>query len=665
LLSVAPSPVVAQSSGPAATSPAGLVNLSLEELFNLEVTSVSRHQEKLSDAAAAIYVVTPDAMERAGATTLPEALRLAPGLEVARLNATDWAVSSRGFNDFFANKLQVLVDGRSIYSPLFSGVLWDEQQPLPLDLDRIEVIRGPGASLWGANAVNGVINIISKPAKETQGLLLTGGAGSEDRALVGVRYGVALSEAAHARVYGQYLDRDNSVLANGSEALDGGWMARGGFRTDWQVSEENLLTFQGDAYGGRIHEAPVVGSYSPPYNQIVPGEYELLGGNLLGRWTHRFGAESELAVQAYYDHTERDASALLVEQRDTVDVDVQHRFAPGERHSLTWGVGYRASADDTVATFTTSLSPSARTTHLFSSFVQDEIILAPDRLRLTLGTKVEHNDFTGVEVQPNVRLSWKPAARHTLWASIARAVRTPSRAEDDIRINQQVLPPGVVDPTSPAVVSLFGNRGYESEELIAFEMGYRVQLGERFSFRAAGFYNLYDHLRTLEPTGVFFEPQPVPHLVVGATAMNLAFGETYGGEVIADYRLADWWRLEGQYGYLQIQLHQEAGSLDPDARNAEGSSPHHQFKLRSSMDLPHNLFLDAGLRYVDNLPALGVPSYVTADVRLAWRPTKSLEISIVGKDLLQARHTEFTSSLFRTQAAAIERSVFGRITWHY
>lgn len=642
-----------------------LTRLSIEDLMNIQVTSF-RRPVPFSESPAAISVLTQEDIRRSGATSIPEALRLVPGLEVARVDSHQWAISSRGFNDVFANKLLVMIDGRSIYTPLFSGVFWDVQDTMLEDIDRIEVIRGPGATLWGANAVNGVINIITKSAKETQGTLITAGGGTEERGFGAFRYGGKINDEVFYRVYGKYFSRDDLVLPDGGgDANDASEMGRGGFRLDWQPSDPNLFTLQGDIYGGQMEQTftrlspmpDLTGMYSL-YNDR--DKFNVNGGNVLGRWTHTISDESSFSLQTYYDRTFRDTD-IFTEKRDTFDVDFQHRFPLGERQDIVWGGGYRLSDDDVGNTFDISMHPKNRTTQLFSTFLQDQISIVPKRLFLTLGSKFEHNDFTGFEFQPGARLLWTPHERHSVWASVSRAVRTPSRAEDDVRINQQ---PG---PAPGSIVALFGDRSFESEELVAYELGYRVQPLDQLSFDLATFYNDYHNLRTLVPGNPFIETSPAPpHLIIPFGAGNDLTGETYGAEISATWQALDWWRWTASYTYLQMQIH--AGSSRPDhlsERAMEGSSPHHQVSLRSRMDLPNNIELDGAIRYVDVLPALNVKSYMTMDLRLAWRPRPNVEISVTGQSLFDDRHLEFAPTTIATQKAEVERAVYGKVTWSF
>ncbi len=639
-------------------SVSNLAQLSLEELLETEVTLVSRRPQKISEAPAAVYVITDEEIRRSGATSIPEALRLAPGLDVARVDAHQWAISARGFNDVFANKLLVMMDGRSVYTPLYSGVYWDAQDTLMEDIDRIEVIRGPGATLWGANAVNGVINIVTKDASATQGLLVTGGGGTEELGFGGLRYGGKLGEHAYYRVYGKYFNRDDSKLADGTDANDAWQMGRGGFRVDWQPQDINRLTLQGDFYAGQAHQTTTRTLPVPPYSPyLAPDIYDVSGQNLLGRWTHTISDDSDLTVQTYFDRTHRDA-VIFSEDRNTFDVDVQHHFHLGERQNVVWGGGYRVSGDDVRNSFDTTLEPSHRNAQLWNSFVQDEVTLVDRRLVLTLGSKFEHNDYTRFEIQPGGRLLWTPNEKQDVWASVARAVRTPSRAEHDIRINQPPPAPGVPFPTS-----LFGSDHFDSEKLIAYELGYRIRPHRRVSLDLAGFYNVYDDLRSLEPLGIRSSPAPTH---IGFVARNQLNGETYGGEAVVTWRMLDWWRWRGSYSLLETRIHTPSSSGDTvDEAILEGSSPQHQVGLHGSLDLPGHVDFDTGVRYVSGLPAFGIGSYVVMDLRLAWRPRPNLELSLVGQNLLDNQHPEFAPTTIQTQLTEVQHSVYAKVTWRF
>jgi iron complex outermembrane receptor protein len=603
-----------------------LKKLSLEELLNIEVTSVSRRPERLSETASAIQVITQEDIHRSGATSLPEALRLASNLQVAQVNSHDWAISARGFNNTLANKLLVMIDGRAIYTPLYAGVFWDVQNVLLEDVDRIEVVSGPGGTLWGANAVNGVINIITKSAKDTQGLLVTSGGGSLLQDFGAVRYGGDVGSNFFYRIYGQRFDRNNSILANGNDALDRWDMTQGGFRTDWYPSDANALTFQGDFYAGSL--------------QGALADTRVDGQNALGRWSHLFSEESELQVQMYFDRTWRDIPNQLAQDLKTYDFDFQHRFAGGERQTIVYGAGYRLMQDRVKNTPAISFLPPDRDLQLFSGFLQDEITLAPERLKFTIGTKLEHNDFSGWEVQPSARLAWMPATNQVLWAAISRAVRSPSRIDTDF-----VFPS---PPTPPGTTNFSGSRGFDSEDLLAYELGYRVQPFSRLSLSVAPYYNFYKDLRSIDqtsPTDFVFE--------------NHFKGEVWGIELSANYRATDWWRFRGGYNYVHKHLWPTTTNALATVR--EGNDPQHQFSFQSIMDLPAHFQFDVTGRYVDTLPSPNVPSYFTFDVRVAWQ-FKNLELSIVGQNLLDNQHPEFGGVTGRRE---IERSVYGKISWSF
>jgi iron complex outermembrane receptor protein len=640
-----------------------LRQLDLETLMEIDVvvTSAAKKSQQLSETAAAVFVITPEDLRRSGVTTIAEALRMVPGMQVAHIDANKWAISSRGFNGRFANKLLILMDGRTVYTPLFSGVFWDEQDTLLEDIARIEVIRGPGAALWGANAINGVVNIITKRADETQGTLFEAGAGTEERGFGAVRYGGKLAEEAYYRIYAKYFKRDNFVLPVSGDTTDDWGVRRGGFRLDWKTVSQDALTLQGDIYDGKAGQSITTLAFSPPFAQTVSNDINFAGKNILGRWRHRLSKTSDLDLQIYYDRTERNNPSLGKQTLDTVDVDLQHHLRFGKRHEIDWGLGYRFNHSDTRGTFELALDPANRSQSLFSAFIQDEITLVDDKLRLTLGSKFEHNDFSGFEVQPNARLLWRPHDRHTVWTAISRAVRTPSYFENDVRFNERILANNPL-----AVVSLFGDENFDSEELLAFELGYRIQPMDRLFVDIAAFYNIYGRLRTFEPQMSFQEISSLPsHLVQPFVAGNKMEGETYGVEWIADWKPWDAWRLQIAYSFLQIALHLDEDSGDTMAEDAEGENPEHQLSLRSSWDLLPNLDFDLWLRYVDNLPSLGIESYVMLDARLAWRPHKNWELSIVGQNLLDAQHNEFKPEFGKVLATEVQRGVYGKVRWNY
>ena len=655
------------TAGWAGELPVDLTELSLEELMNIEITSVSKKEEKLFEAAAAGYVVTGEEIRRSGVTNIPEALRMVPGMHVARIDANKWAVSSRGFNARFATKLLVLMDGRSVYTPIFSGVFWDMQDVLLEDVERIEVIRGPGATLWGANAVNGIINIITKSAKDTQGNFAITGVGSEERGFGGFRYGGKSGDDLYYRFYAKYFNRDSSVYASGEEGADGWDVLRGGFRMDWDVSSSSTLTLLGDMYGGEVGHALSIASLDSPFVRTSDFDGDIAGASALGRWEHIFSEAQDIALQVYCDRTEREEGVIYGGIR-TFDIDFQHRFGLGEWQEIVWGSGYRFMRDEYDGTFTMSAYQENRDYDLISAFVQNEITVVEDRFRLTLGSKFEQNDHTGFEIQPNVRLLWTPDERHTAWASLSRAVRTPSRAENNGRFVKYTTSSDLLSPDAPVPLAavVFGDRNFESEELLAFELGYRIRPTDRLFLDVATFHNVYDKLRTGKLGTPFSESSPAPeHLVVPIVADNEMGGNTCGIELAADWWVLDWWRLHAAYAYLKMHMHLYRDSKDILWDDWEQQSPDHQFSFSSSMDLPGNLGLDLGAHYVDDLTDLDIESYLTLDVRLGWKPLKSIELSLTGQNLFDNHHPEFDPELPYTLPTELERGVYGAIRWRF
>jgi iron complex outermembrane receptor protein len=641
-----------------------VTTLSVEDLMNMQVTSVSKHKQKLADAAAAVFVLTQEDIRRSGATSIPEALRLVPGLEVARIDENKWAIGSRGFNGRFDNKLLVLIDGRSVYTPLFSGVYWNIQDVMLEDLDRIEVIRGPGATLWGANAVDGVINIITKPAASTQSGVVTAGGGTEERGSGSARYGSKFGDNTHYRVYGKYFDWGPSNYANGATANDGWNALRGGFRADWTPSGANSLTLEGDLYRSNYNETLTVPSLTAPYSNTFANSGVYSGGNILGRWNHATEGGS-MSLQMYFDNTTTVDNSLFVDHQNTFDIDFQDGFHVGDSHQLVWGLGYRSIHDGNDPSFTVSLMPNHVSLNLFSAFVQDEITLVDNRLKLTLGSKFEHNTFTGFEIEPNARLLWTLTPNQSIWTAVSRAVRTPALTEEGLRLNSQVIPPGTPGNPAPlpAVVAVFGSPQFNSEDLLAYELGYRMQATSNVSFDIATFYNNYSNLRSAEPGVPFVEGSPAPtDIVVPLVAENRMSGGTYGVELFADWKVLPKWRVTGSYSFLQMDIHKNSNSQDPTADIPNGSSPRHQWYVRSSADLPKHFDLDTTLRFVDHLPSLNLPSYYSLDAHLGWRPARNLELSIGGQNLLDNQHLEFLPDFVNTSPTVVKRSIFGSIT---
>ncbi|MHC1726000.1 MAG: TonB-dependent receptor plug domain-containing protein [Syntrophobacteraceae bacterium] len=657
LLALTAVEVIAET-GPA---PADLTALTIEELMNVSITSVSKRPMRMSDAAAAVFVITQDDIRRSGATSVPELLRMVPGLEVSRIDASKWAISSRGFSSRFANKLLVLFDGRTVYNPLFSGVFWEHQNYILEDIERIEVIRGPGASLWGANAVNGVINIITKKAKDTQGGLVSAAGGSHE-AFGGIRYGGKIDDSTYYRAYSKYYDHRGFPGARGVVRSDAWNYNTSGFRLDRDISPDDSVTVQGDFQQKSSDETYFLPSVFPPFSDRFDSFTDFTGGNLLARWNRTLSATSNFQVQAYYDRGEL-SDRLFGEKRNTFDIETQHQFKPSGKQTVIWGLGYRFEQDHVRDSFLIHTVPD-HTNNLFSAFVQDEISL-DDKVTLTLGSRFEHNTHTGFEIQPNVRLAWTPDKRRVFWTAISRAVRTPSWAEEDLSLDVAAIPPSIFNPL-PTLVVINGNPDLKSEELYAFEFGHRFMPFEGLSIDITGFYNIYSDLGSNEVGEPFVDPFPIPHIVLPLTAGSGLHGDTYGFELAADYQVRKWWRLQAAYTFLQMDLEPNSNSTDTTSPEfISGSNPHHQFSIRSAFDLPHKTEFDLWLRFVDALPALNVGSYTTLNARLAWRPVRNLELSIVGQNLLDKKHVEMSPDFLGTIEAQIERSVYGKVVWRF
>jgi iron complex outermembrane receptor protein len=638
--------------------------ISLEDLMNLKVTSVSKREQKLADSAAAIFVITQDDIRRSGARSIPEALRLVPGLEVARIDENKWAIASRGFNGRFTNKLLVLIDGRSVYTPLFSGVYWNVQDVLLEDVDRIEVIRGPGATLWGANAVNGVINIMTKTADATPGGLVTAQAGDALQGAGQVRYGGKWGDVSY-RAYSKYFKWDSSTDEKGQNAFDGWNAARMGFRIDGGSREGDAFTVQGDIYDGEYGETLTGALLTAPYVTTFRNSGGFSGGNVLGRWTHSFG-RSATSLQMYFDRANNAHTALLYDHLNTYDVDFQHDIRISDNHDWIWGVGYRLTDDNATADTYVRLSPNERTWTLFSAFAQDEFTLFADRLRVTVGSKFEHNGFTGFEAEPNGRVLWNLTPSQGIWGAVSRAVRTPARTEQDMQLDAAVLPPSAASGGLPIRVSVLGDRDFQSEDLVAYESGYRVNLGRTVSLDLAAFYNSYGSLLSAEPAlpTVALGDQPM-HIVAPLVADNKMSGATYGSELFAEWRPASMFKMNGAYTFLRMNIDRDRDSLDSTSADPAGSSPRHQFSMRSSLDLTRSLQQDFTWRYVGGLDGLAIPSYYSLDAHLGWAASKRLNFSISGQNLTNNEHLEFRPDFIATSPTVVKRTYQVTARWQF
>jgi iron complex outermembrane recepter protein len=646
-----------------------LTQKSLEDLMSIEITSVSKKEQKISQAAAAVFVISREDIGHSGALNIPDLLRMVPGLDVAQIDASNWAISSRGFNGQYSNKLLVLVDGRAVYTSIFAGVFWDSEN-IPLDsIERIEVIRGPGAAVWGANAVNGVINIITLSAADTQGGNISTGAGNGSVAPETIRYGGRARILGAYRVSAEGFHFDSLPTLAGLDGHDDWRLAHGGFRADVALSTKDSFTTEGEVYGGNAGDialAPI--SLVPPENVFLAVRDRYFGWNLLSRWTHISSARSATSLQVYFDRTKRGDSADGTSTYDigqnTLDIDFQHHILWGSRQDIVWGLGYRVISDAIKPTFRISATPESRRTQLFSSFAQDEIAIRPDRLHVSLGARFEHSDFTGFDLQPSARLTWTPDSKNSIWGAVSWADRTPARSDTDIRVNFEVLPgPG----GQSILVSLFGNPNQKSEHLTAFETGYRTSFSSRFSVDSTVFFNRYRDLTSVEPEAMRIESNPAPvHLLLPERFGNGLYGETHGIEVFANWKLARFWTLNPGYTFFSMHLHPFASSLDAEsAPETEGGTPDHQAQLRSSVSLPWHLQWNASAYFVNRLPAQSIPSYTRVDTGLTWRLGESLTLKVTGQNLSKDLHPEYSGPDSSVQSGLMRRAANAKLSWSF
>jgi iron complex outermembrane recepter protein len=638
-------------------SAAPLKQMSLAELGNVEVTTASKEPEEVWKTPAAVYVITQEDIRRSGANNLPDVLRLAPGVEVAQIDSDHWSVSIRGFGAELGNKLLVLIDGRSVYAPLYAGVYWQAQATPLLDIERIEVIRGPGGTIWGANAVDGVINIITKSSADTHGALLTAGGGNVDQGTGVARYGAENSHGFNYRAYGMGFTNGPEFHSDGSNFDD--WrMGQAGFHADWAKAPRDSFTLQGDIYHEIAGEATTVSLYSPPSEVTETGNADLSGGNLLARWRRVQSDRSDFQIQAYFDRT----SHLEVgygERRNTVDIDVlDHLTLPG-RQNLLWGLGARVSPGDFVQSVPVLFFlPQHLTDQIYSGFVQDAIPLLHDRLSLTVGSKIEHNNYTGFEFQPSARLLWNRTPQQAFWTSITRAVRTPSRLDEDIQLT------GYAETTTlPIFLRISGNRQFHSEELIAYEAGFRTLATPSWYVDVALFYNQYNDLYSFQVGAPFLETSPSPaHVILPVLTSNGIHGDAGGFELAPDWKPASWWELRASYAYLNMDLKNKPWSNDPSSvAGDEGSTPRNQLVMQSLLNLPRKLEFDQTFRYVEALPAQTVRSYETADARFGWHFTPQLQLSVAGQNLLQPHFAQFGGD--PGGLVQMRRGVYAKLIW--
>ena len=641
-----------------------LTAISLEDLMNIRVTSVSKKEEKLAKAGAPVYVITPEDIRRSGATNIPDLLRMAPGVNVAQVTANSWAISVRGFNGPFADKVLVLIDGRSVFSPDTSGVFWD-QQDVPLeDIERIEIIRGPGGTIWGANAMNGVINIITKSAKNTQGGLVSADLGSTENAHGLVQYGGNIGQNGAYRAFGDYSNIGSSVSPHGLGAADGWHMSHGGFRSDWDLSSRDTLTVQGDLF--KTSEGDTITtlfSNALPVERTLNDRIAASGGNILGRWNRTLSKGSDFSLQGTYGQYSRS----YIGARDnlgTTALDFEYHLTLGSRQDVVWGAGYRFTDDRFTRGYAANLLPLHPTDSLFSTFVQDEIRLT-NSLWLTMGSKFEHNAYTGFEYEPSAQLVWTPTNHQTFWASAARAIRQPARLDSDVQLDYltQPLPNGGF-----ALLQVTGNPNLKAEQVRDFEAGYRAQLTPRLSLDATAFLSLYRDLVSQVPGAPVFTTTPgPPHVVIPLVFVNTGRLQSLGTELFMNWNVSHRWKLSPGFSLIRMKLAPGASGNASQAVAVIDNTPERQFQVRSSLDLTRRLEWDASVGYVSALRDAGfgpTPGYARVDTRLGWKFGEFIEISMVGQNLLTPQHAEFPD-FYPVRHTQVERSVFGKITWRF
>lgn len=632
--------------------------LTLEQLLQVEVHSASKKAEPVAKAAAAVYVVSNEDIIRSGVTTIPDALRIVPGMQVARTDSNSWAISIRGFNSGLANKLLVLIDGRTIYNPVFGGVLWEAHNLMLEDVERIEVVRGPGGTLWGANAVNGVINIITKHTRDTQGNLTSAVYGNEEKGTLSTRQGGTFGDDGAYRVYAKAFNQDESLKppnASSDEQQDA-YDEWDGFRTGFRADWANQFTLQGDAYRTDTDQLRPEFSLIAPYVPIKQQRIRYEGINLLGRWTDKHQDGAQLSIQTYIDWAKRDEPFNFIDDRITYDLETQYNLAPLAAHDIIIGAGYRYLTDDEQGDKNTSFSPPQRHNSLYSAFAQDKITLAPDVWFLTLGAKFEHNEFSGFEFQPNARLQWHPDQNQTLWASVSRAVRTPTPIEEDVT--------STVATAANVRAALVPNDNFRSEKLTAYELGYRHQLSPSLSIDIATFYNDYDYLTTTiadaENVTLVNNGIDPPHLFIPFVFTNDMKGTSTGTEIAVNWAVNADLKIAATYSHLHLSL----TALDPTQEEPEKLAPEHQAGLKIFWNIRNNWTLDTTTTYVDELPAYNVDSYVRLDINLSTQLGKSLRMNITAQNLADGSHREFGKS-DDINVAEIERSIFAKLTWEF
>lgn len=653
---------------PQAVPPAdtGLADRSLEELMNIEVTSVSKKSQRLASTAASVFVISAEDIRRSGITILPELLRLAPGVQVARLGSGSWAVGIRGFNDEYSNKLLVLVDGRSVYNEFYSGVFWDSLN-IPVDnIERIEVIRGPGAAMWGTNAVNGVINIISKSAQETQGGLIVGAGGSTVNSGASIRYGGQAGGAFYR------VDAENSTT-DAFHVLDGltpsrGWLHRSAdFRVDWNVSANDSLVVSGDLYQSNIGTAVPAATISAPTAAPTDESINTRGENIVATWQHIVSETSSIEVRFAFQHEFRD-DPQIVSSFTTLDYGFQQHKLAGSRHDLLWGFTVRENNFTSNPHSVLRLNPPDVARDTVAVFGQDDIALIPNKLNLIVGAQLSRIEFIGYAIQPTGRLLWTPTANVSSWLAVSRAERTPSLADTGLDLYETPVSVATGNPYMPslwAVPHVTGNPAQRFETVLAYEAGQRVQASRQISFDLSAFYNVYTHLTSATAGApVFISSASMPYLEIPIATTGQRYGNSYGADLATTWKVSDRWRLICEYSWLRVETHPYAGDENMDEFRTSSATPHHQWQVRSNFDLTRKIQIDTALYYTAAMLQTGIPQHLRGDLHMGWRISSKVDLSTGVQDAFQAKHLEYETTRFN-QLSEVPRNVYAKLTWRF
>jgi iron complex outermembrane receptor protein len=641
------------------------MEMSLEELMNITVTSMSKRAQSLQDTAAAVTVITGDDLRRTGALNMAEALRMVPGFTVGQLDSSTWCVSSRGrgYNPNYENKLLFLVDGRSRYCSGFGGVVWDSFDLMLEDVDRVEVIRGPGTSIWGSNAVNGVINIITKSSADTQGLLAGVTYGTLERGTFSLRHGGAFTPENTWRVFAKHRSVDDLQNMDGRKVPTNLDTTSLGFRADTEPTPDSQFMLQ----GGAVLVQTTDTTFRPDLTlgtATYKSESDLADLHIQASWTQKLDDTTSWTLQGFISRFKTDTPGVYDYTEDMADLDFQYQFEPWAGHTAQWGLGVRHVGNRAKTEHQLLVLEGSRSDTLFSAFIQDEIAFDDRRLLLTLGSKFEHNEQTGLEILPHARLLWRPTENHSFWTAVSRPVRIPSLVDRVVTYHLDVrhLPNGL-----PVRSSFQGNSDTDAERVLVWELGHRYSPSSSFFLDTAFFATWSDNLFSvgLDPSTGSLQMEPVPHLQITGDAKNKMRGQTHGLEISANWTPLSWWRLHAWYAYLEEDYHYTGDGLNAFEGVYGKTSPRHQVYFRSSMDLPYNTELDVMTRYVSELPGLNIPDYVAVDARLGWKPTNNTEIALVGKNLLSPRHEEITSPMIFNDSLAVERSCYLKFTINF